>query len=1372
MKKFLTILILITLLVPFLGFYQVNGETTDVKRKVLMELFTATWCGPCAKYCPYADETYDMYGPEKVILLRNQIWDDDLDTEETNNRANFYGVSGVPTLYVNGKYEYRPAYYSEYRSKINEILKTISPISIKLDAKITKDKNLGNIDIEIEVFDNISIKSPQLIVTLFEKLVNYEGTNKEKTHRFVIRDYIYDEVGEKLNLKKGEKYKFNLPLIVRNGVNLNDFGIAAWVQDFSTLEVIQAEASDINVINNPTPPVIFSPKNKQVFVNDPIIKFISNYKKIRFQISDNENFNNILIDETIDTYEYEFKNIKEGIIYYLRAKSIDNSKESDWSEIIIFSKNSSEKNYSFIDINYNLYGGNLTSIIQDPKNSDILYVGSYGGGIYKSIDSGENWFNSSFGLECLYVNYLDIDKNNTNNILTATDKGVYISHDAGNSWIDYGLSGVNKIMISNDSKIIYTQSSSNLFKSNDYGRTWINITPNFSSNYCLDTFSFNLVNPLNIFLSSYSYDNSLPQLLYSENAGGAWKEIKLNNIEKYSHIYSIEFDPNDSKIIYVSCYYTGIYKSNDGGKSFNKINSPSRLVYEIKVNSNDSKILYANTYSELYISKDSGTNWKIIYNGGNINDFYFDEIITKKIYLILQSGEGILVTEDEGFNLNPKNYGINTNKILGISTYNETLVQTNTGLYKFERDQWIKLNEEHSNWGELLTNKNYSNEIFYYDDYYIYYSNNGGLSWKNIIYPPTDSYLTTFDIDFKNKIIYAISYNLEEGKYHLMQGNFYGKWEEITTSGLSLTYPPSPYSYTIKIDQNNLNVLYIGMVTYRDKDSSGNWVIKGGGFFKSTDSGKSWRKISLSDEGIYGIFIDPKDSNKIYVNTDNGFKRSTNAGLSWKLIFNEQVNTMAFHDSLSIIYANRGRNLIKSEDDGVTWTYIPWDYSINPVKPSKITSLSIDINDPNTVYIGTDGCGIYKYGIIESKITITNPEPPELSAYLKDDHILLSWVKPKEGTYPINGYEIYKKINEGEWKLLETLNSNTLEYEDYEIESGNKYHYYIVAFDTEKNYSEKSNEVSLEYVVVEDTQPPYLNITSPTSNNVLTNNNKITIIGTTYDNESGIMNLTINEKIVNVSKEGIFTYDLDLIEGENKIKIISTDNEGNKTEKELKVICDLTPPVINLNIPTETSNQSLSLEGVITDNLSGVKYLKINNSEVSVSEGIKFTYKINLNEGENIILLEVEDNVGNKTSKTYIVKYIKKITIILQIGNYNCFVNDNKIEMDTSPKIIQGRTYLPIRYIITPLGGEITWDSIEKKTTILFKEKIIDLWIGKNYARINGEIKLIDPDNPKVVPIIIEGRTMLPIRFVAENLGCKVDWDGATKTITITYPAD
>lgn len=62
----------------------------------------------------------------------------------------------------------------------------------------------------------------------------------------------------------------------------------------------------------------------------------------------------------------------------------------------------------------------------------------------------------------------------------------------------------------------------------------------------------------------------------------------------------------------------------------------------------------------------------------------------------------------------------------------------------------------------------------------------------------------------------------------------------------------------------------------------------------------------------------------------------------------------------------------------------------------------------------------------------------------------------------------------------------------------------------------------------------------------------------------------------------------------------------------------------------------------------------------------------------------------------------------------------------------------------------------------------IELWIGKNVARVNGVYTLIDKDNPNVVSEIINGRTMVPLRFVAENLGCDVGWDNATKTITIT----
>ncbi|MCX6084560.1 MAG: copper amine oxidase N-terminal domain-containing protein, partial [Caldiserica bacterium] len=54
-------------------------------------------------------------------------------------------------------------------------------------------------------------------------------------------------------------------------------------------------------------------------------------------------------------------------------------------------------------------------------------------------------------------------------------------------------------------------------------------------------------------------------------------------------------------------------------------------------------------------------------------------------------------------------------------------------------------------------------------------------------------------------------------------------------------------------------------------------------------------------------------------------------------------------------------------------------------------------------------------------------------------------------------------------------------------------------------------------------------------------------------------------------------------------------------------------------------------------------------------------------------------------------------------------------------------------------------------------------------AKVNGVDTPIDSTNSKVVPEIINSRTMLPLRFAAENLGCDVQWDGTTKTITVTY---
>jgi titin len=132
---------------------------------------------------------------------------------------------------------------------------------------------------------------------------------------------------------------------------------------------------------------------------------------------------------------------------------------------------------------------------------------------------------------------------------------------------------------------------------------------------------------------------------------------------------------------------------------------------------------------------------------------------------------------------------------------------------------------------------------------------------------------------------------------------------------------------------------------------------------------------------------------------------------------------------------------------------------------------------------------------------------------------------------------------------------------------------------------------------------------------------------------------------------------------------------------------------------------------------------------------------------------------------------VEAIEIKLYIDRTTYYVNGVKKELDAAPIIKESRTLLPIRAVIEALGGTIAWDASEQKVTITFEGTRIELWIGKNTALVNGEYRLIDPGNPEVKPIIIPpGRTMLPVRFIAENLGCLVEWNPDLREVKITYP--
>ncbi len=130
----------------------------------------------------------------------------------------------------------------------------------------------------------------------------------------------------------------------------------------------------------------------------------------------------------------------------------------------------------------------------------------------------------------------------------------------------------------------------------------------------------------------------------------------------------------------------------------------------------------------------------------------------------------------------------------------------------------------------------------------------------------------------------------------------------------------------------------------------------------------------------------------------------------------------------------------------------------------------------------------------------------------------------------------------------------------------------------------------------------------------------------------------------------------------------------------------------------------------------------------------------------------------------------ENISLRLYIGKTEYYVNGALQNMDTAPIILEGRTLMPIRYVAEPLSAYVGWIAAEQKATISMENKNIAIWIGKNQAIINGHAKYLDESNTKVVPVIVPpGRTMLPLRFIAENLGCEVGWNAALQEVTITY---
>lgn len=100
---------------------------------------------------------------------------------------------------------------------------------------------------------------------------------------------------------------------------------------------------------------------------------------------------------------------------------------------------------------------------------------------------------------------------------------------------------------------------------------------------------------------------------------------------------------------------------------------------------------------------------------------------------------------------------------------------------------------------------------------------------------------------------------------------------------------------------------------------------------------------------------------------------------------------------------------------------------------------------------------------------------------------------------------------------------------------------------------------------------------------------------------------------------------------------------------------------------------------------------------------------------------------------------------------------------DQFPIILDdGYTFVPIRGVAEALGADVDWDN-ENYCAVINKDgSEIILPIGEDYAYVDGEEYYLESESR-----IINDRTMVPLRFIAEHLDCDVEWDGETRTVLI-----
>lgn len=236
-------------LIYFLTFLMITNLSYSQK-KVLVEVFTNSHCGPCGSSYNYMNNNINNKPiKDNFIYIYNHVstYNDDKLYQESKNfsnpRAGYYGnISGTPTYFVDGK---KLSNYTTIESEVNSSLNKTSLVSISSNVEINSNTLIVKSNLMPTTSGTFKIN-----YAIVEDVV-YKGRNGVENHKNVMRTINPTVSGENISLKNSEELQTNIELTIDPIWNTEKISLITWLQDPNSKEILNSTIVPFANFKNP-----------------------------------------------------------------------------------------------------------------------------------------------------------------------------------------------------------------------------------------------------------------------------------------------------------------------------------------------------------------------------------------------------------------------------------------------------------------------------------------------------------------------------------------------------------------------------------------------------------------------------------------------------------------------------------------------------------------------------------------------------------------------------------------------------------------------------------------------------------------------------------------------------------------------------------------------------------------------------------------------------------------------------------------------------------------------------------------------------------------------------------------------------------------